>query len=64
MHFLIISENKFFHEIKRDRITSLHGIHVKLPSKMATPGNEPGSRDSKGAERATIAAPLMKLFRS
>ena len=28
MHFLLISENLFFHDIKRDRITSLHGIHV------------------------------------
>ena len=24
---LMISENEFFHEIKCDRITSLHGIH-------------------------------------
>ena len=28
MHFLLISENLFFHDIKRDGITSLHGIHV------------------------------------
>ena len=28
MHFLLISENEIFHEIKRDGITSLHGIHV------------------------------------
>ena len=28
MHFLLISENNFFHEIKRDGITSMHGIHV------------------------------------
>ena len=28
MHFLLISQNEFFfHEIKRDGITSLHGIH-------------------------------------
>ena len=27
-HFLIISENSFFHEVKRDGITSFHGIHV------------------------------------
>ena len=26
-----MSENEFFHEIKRDRITSLHGIHVRHP---------------------------------
>ena len=25
-----MSENEFFHEIKRDGITSLHGIHVKM----------------------------------
>ena len=30
MHFLLISENWVFHEIKRDGITSLHGIHDKL----------------------------------
>ena len=29
MHFLLISENELFHEIKRDGITSLHGIHAK-----------------------------------
>ena len=28
MHFLLISENEFFHEIKLDGITSLHVIHV------------------------------------
>ena len=28
MHFLLISENEFFHKIKRDGITILHGIHV------------------------------------
>ena len=28
MHFLLISENEIFHEIKHDGITSLHGIHV------------------------------------
>ena len=28
MHILLISEKEFFHEIKRDGITSLHGIHV------------------------------------
>ena len=27
MHFLLISANEFFPEIKRDGITSLHGIH-------------------------------------
>ena len=27
MHFLLISENGFFHEIKRDGITSFPGIH-------------------------------------
>ena len=27
MHFLLISENDFFHRIKRDGITSLHGIY-------------------------------------
>ena len=27
IHFLSISENELFHEIKRDGITSLHGIH-------------------------------------
>ena len=31
MHFLLISQNEFFfHEIKRDGITSLHGIHENL----------------------------------
>ena len=29
IHFLLISENEFFHEIKRDGITSFHGIHDK-----------------------------------
>ena len=29
-HFLLITENEFTHEIKRDGITSLHGIHDKL----------------------------------
>ena len=28
IHFLLTSENEFFCEIKRDGITSLHGIHV------------------------------------
>ena len=28
MHFLVISENEFTNEIKRDGITSLLGIHV------------------------------------
>ena len=37
IQFLLISENEFFHEIKCDGITSLHGIHVlqfymKFPS--------------------------------
>ena len=27
MHFLLISENELFHEIKLDGITSLHGFH-------------------------------------
>ena len=27
MHFLLISENEFIHEVKHDGITSLHGIH-------------------------------------
>ena len=27
IHFLLISANEFFPEIKRDGITSLHGIH-------------------------------------
>ena len=31
MHLLLISENYFFHEIKCDRITSLHGIHNHHP---------------------------------
>ena len=26
-----MSENEFFHEIKRDGITSLHGIHAQGP---------------------------------
>ena len=30
MHFLLISENEFTHEMKRDGITSLHGIHGQL----------------------------------
>ena len=30
MHFMLISENELFHEIKRDGITSLHGIQVVL----------------------------------
>ena len=29
MQSLLIPENEFFHEIKRDGITILHGIHVK-----------------------------------
>ena len=29
--FLQMSENEFFHKIKRDGITSLHGIHVVIP---------------------------------
>ena len=28
MHFLLILENRVFHEIKRDRITNLHGINA------------------------------------
>ena len=35
MHFLLISENEFFLEIKRDGITSLHGIHVKFGQHIA-----------------------------
>ena len=27
MHFLLISQSELFREIKRDEITSLHGIH-------------------------------------
>ena len=34
-----MSENEFFHEIKRDGITSLHGIHVKMANKAATSQN-------------------------
>ena len=30
MPFLQIPEHEFFHEIKRDRITSLHGIHALI----------------------------------
>ena len=30
MQFLPTSENQFFHEIKRDGITSLHGIHDEI----------------------------------
>ena len=30
MHFLSLSENEFFHDIKRDGITSLHGIHALI----------------------------------
>ena len=30
MLFLLISENQFTHEIKRDGITSLHGIHERI----------------------------------
>ena len=30
MLFLLISENELFREIKRDGITSFHGIHVSL----------------------------------
>ena len=29
MSFFFFSENEFFHRIKRDGITSLHGIHEK-----------------------------------
>ena len=29
IHFLLILENQFFHEIKLGGITSLHGIHVQ-----------------------------------
>ena len=32
MHFLLISEHWFFHEIKRDGMTSLHGIHDFIDS--------------------------------
>ena len=28
MHFLLTSENEYFHEIERDGITSFPGIHV------------------------------------
>ena len=28
MHFLLTSENEIVNEIKRDGITSFHGIHV------------------------------------
>ena len=34
MYFLLISENEFFHEVKRDGITSLHGIHDRVLSCM------------------------------
>ena len=30
MQFMVISENEFFHEIKRDGITSLQGIHERV----------------------------------
>ena len=30
MHFQLISEKEVTHEIKRDGITSFHGIHVLL----------------------------------
>ena len=30
IHFLLISENECFHEIKNDGITSLHGIYVVI----------------------------------
>ena len=36
IHFLLISENEFTHEIKRDGITSFHGIQVTLFSKTLT----------------------------
>ena len=41
--FLSISENEFFHEIKRDGITSLHGIHVCLTLILLcfSPGAQP-----------------------
>ena len=29
MHFLVISENEFTHEMKHDGIASLHGIHAE-----------------------------------
>ena len=42
MHFLLILENEFFHEIKSDGITSLHGIHViqVKPGPMETAANK------------------------
>ena len=30
LHFPLISENEFTHEIKRDGMTSFHGFHVLL----------------------------------
>ena len=30
IHFLLISENEFFQEIKRDGITIFHGIHAQV----------------------------------
>merc|ERR1719498_870629 len=30
IHFLLISENEFFHEMKCDGITSFHGIHAHM----------------------------------
>ena len=36
MHFLLIPEIEFFYELKRNRITSLHGIHA-TSSKFTRP---------------------------
>ena len=33
-----MSENEFFHEIKRDGITSLHGIHAQLVDRLHKTG--------------------------
>ena len=46
MHVLLISENEFTHEIKRDGITRFHGIHVKDLSIQVLTTNVPGSPDS------------------
>ena len=37
IHFLLTSKNEFFHEIKRNGITSLHGIHEMLFIKIGLP---------------------------
>ena len=36
IHILLISEKEFFHEIKRDGITSLHGIHEATKPQFKT----------------------------